>query len=403
MSAVWEGYRLRPRTLVGATILRIMPDGCDVPTARIALETTHALLHAGARAIVASSGGPLTDAFQSAGAEWLPFAVTAANPLKLRRSAQALERYAASERVDIVHAIGGGAARIARIAAAQTPMLLVTSLPDFPTRRSSILHFLDASLAHGDRVIASSAFVAKPWVERYRLTQDRIAIIPHSVDTGRFAPTSVTSDRIDAIRQAWTLLPTDRAVLVPGRLVPDNGQRTVLDSAIGLVKSGMRNAVFVLAGDHHPDPYFAKSLTAQAQARGVDRAIRIVAMPRDLPAALAAAHTVVVPALQPPVIGRIAAQAQAMGRPVIAADVGVLPEMMLVPPRMADELRTGWSVKAGDAASLGRALYCALTLDRMGYQALAARARRFAEFMFAPERVAAATRAVYTSLLARNA
>jgi hypothetical protein len=33
---------------------------------------------------------------------------------------------------------------------------------------------------------------------------------------------------------------------------------------------------------------------------------------------------------------------------------------------------------------------------------LAARARQFAEFMFAPESVAAATRAGYTSLMARD-
>ena len=36
------------------------------------------------------------------------------------------------------------------------------------------------------------------------------------------------------------------------------------------------------------------------------------------------------------------------------------------------------------------------------YRAMAARARQFAEYMFSPQSVAAATRAVYTSLLARD-
>jgi len=43
-----------------------------------------------------------------------------------------------------------------------------------------------------------------------------------------------------------------------------------------------------------------------------------------------------------------------------------------------------------------------LRLDETAYQALAARARQFAQFMFSPESVVAATRAVYTSLLARD-
>jgi hypothetical protein len=43
-----------------------------------------------------------------------------------------------------------------------------------------------------------------------------------------------------------------------------------------------------------------------------------------------------------------------------------------------------------------------MRLDDAAYQALAARARQFAEFMFSPQSVVAATRTVYTSLLARD-
>jgi hypothetical protein len=43
-----------------------------------------------------------------------------------------------------------------------------------------------------------------------------------------------------------------------------------------------------------------------------------------------------------------------------------------------------------------------MKLDETAYQAFAARARQFADFMFSPQSVVAATRAVYTSLLARD-
>ena len=48
------------------------------------------------------------------------------------------------------------------------------------------------------------------------------------------------------------------------------------------------------------------------------------------------------------------------------------------------------------------ALAAALALDDDAYQAMCARAREFAEYMFSPESVAVATRAVYRSLLARE-
>jgi len=123
----------------------------------------------------------------------------------------------------------------------------------------------------------------------------------------------------------------------------------------------------------------------------------------DVPTALAAADVVVVPALEPPLSGRDVAQAQAIGRPVIASSVGALPENLLCPPRMRDELRTGWLVRPGNVSELARAVTAALSLDITSYEALGARARQFAEFAFSPQSVADAIRGVYTSLLARDA
>ena len=69
---------------------------------------------------------------------------------------------------------------------------------------------------------------------------------------------------------------------------------------------------------------------------------------------------------------------------------------------MRDELRTGWLVRPGNVGELARAVGAALALDVTAYEALGARARQFAEFMFSPQSVAEAMRGVYTSLLARD-
>ena len=91
-----------------------------------------------------------------------------------------------------------------------------------------------------------------------------------------------------------------------------------------------------------------------------------------------------------------------MGRPVITSDVGVLPENVVTPPEMPEEVRTGWVVRSGDVTEFAHAIAECYTLDDNAYGAMAARARQFAEYMFSPQSVAVATRAVYTSLLARD-
>src|SRR5690606_14872922 len=94
-----------------------------------------ALVHAGARVIVAAAPGPLEDDLKSFGGEWLPFTSVTVNPFKLRRNADRLEAFLTEERVDIVHAKTAGAAWSALMATDRGSVRLVTDLPDLPRQR----------------------------------------------------------------------------------------------------------------------------------------------------------------------------------------------------------------------------------------------------------------------------
>jgi glycosyltransferase involved in cell wall biosynthesis len=204
------------------------------------------------------------------------------------------------------------------------------------------------------------------------------------------------------LRRLWRIGADERVVLTPGRVAPWNGQRLLPQVARMLTERGVRNMVFVLAGEHRSHPKYAAAILREAKAHGVEHLFRLVGHCADMPAAYAAADIVAVPALEPPVLGRVVAQAQAMSRPVVTSSVGALGEHVLVPPRLPAEVRTGWVTPPGDAADFADALAHALALDAPAYEAMSARAREFAEYMFSPASVAVATRAVYTSLLARD-
>ena len=86
-----EGGRILPRALAGATVLQIIASLRDNVDARTAVGIARALVHAGARAIVAAGDGPQVNELNSFGGEWLPYAGATLNPLKLRRNADLLE------------------------------------------------------------------------------------------------------------------------------------------------------------------------------------------------------------------------------------------------------------------------------------------------------------------------
>lgn len=402
MSAGFESVQAPRRTLAGATILQIVPRLAEAPDTRAAVDVARTLLRAGARALIAAEEGPLVNELRSFGAEWTSLANATVNPLKLRRNVSRIEQIIASERVDILHAHSAGAAWSARIAASRVAVWLVTSVPDVPPSVSGLSGLYTGALAQGDRIIAPSIFAATPLMQRYGISLDQITIIPRAVDTATFDPAAAKPHLVAAMLNAWHTSPDDRVIVVPGRVAPWNGQILLPEIARMLLDAGARNVVFVIAGETTTHGKYVRAVLKQAEAQGVDSMFRIAGHCADMPAVFAAAEIVLVPATEAPVLGRVVAQAQAMARPVVTSDVGSLPEHVVVPPRLPEELRTGWVAKSGDAVDFAHALGLALSLDPAAYRAMAARARQFAEYMFAPQSVAEATRAVYSALLARD-
>jgi glycosyltransferase involved in cell wall biosynthesis len=395
-----EDTHVSPRTLAGATVLQIVPALREEPVARLAVDVASALLQSGARALVAAQDGPLASQLKASGGEWISLVNDTANPFKLRGGARRLEQLIASERIDIVHAQSAGGAWIANLAAARIPVRLVTTLPDVPA--SGLRAYWAGGLARGDWVITPSNFAAAPVAARHKLARERLTVIPPVIDTTAFDPTVVDPARVEALRTAWRIPQDARILLVPGRVSPWNGQLILPDVARALLDEGMRGFVFVLAGEHHRHRKYARFLAQQAKTKGVQALVRLTGHCRDMPAAFAAADTVVVPATKPPVFGRVVAQAQAMGRPVVTSDIGILPEHVAAPPEMPEEVRTGWVAKAGDAKEFASALGASFSLDEPAYRAMAARARQFAEYMFSPQSAVAATQSVYSALLAHD-
>jgi glycosyltransferase involved in cell wall biosynthesis len=391
--------RMPPQRLVGATVLQIVPSLRDNPIARGALNVASALRRAGARAIVAGQGGALGGELRSFGGEWLPLETATLNPLKLRRSARILEKYIAAERVDVVHAHSAGAAWSALAATEKLAVWLVTNLPDTPAAPSRLRAFYLGALGRGDRVLVHSTFTAAPLIARYKIPPEQVTVIPHSIDPTVFSPAVVRPERVSKVRNAWKIPPGERVIFAPGPLSPSNGQMVLVDAARILAESGMRGIRFVLAGETRGQGRYARTIMKRAREQRIEGLIRLVGPCPDLPAAIAASDLIVVPTMKPPFFGRPVPEAQAMARPVVASALGILPENMLAPPRMPDELRTGWLVPPGDPLALSHAIRAVLSLDVVAYRALAARARQFAEFMFVPDSVAGAILAVYSSLL----
>jgi len=104
------------------------------------------------------------------------------------------------------------------------------------------------------------------------------------------------------------------------------------------------------------------------------------------------------PQVQPPAFPLAAAEAMAMGRPVIATNIGAIPEIVLAPPNVQEAERTGWLAEPEDPVSFARAVAAALAAEAWTYNAIGTHARHLATRFFTPARTAGAALALYGSL-----
>jgi glycosyltransferase involved in cell wall biosynthesis len=134
------------------------------------------------------------------------------------------------------------------------------------------------------------------------------------------------------------------------------------------------------------------------EAQGLAALIRRIGHCSDMPAAYAVGDMTVVPTYEPMTSDPIVLESQAMARPVVATNIGALPETVPAPPFFPEDERTGWIVPPDDPVELARAIAAVLALDPHSARRIGDRARAFAD-QFSPTRVAAGILSVYTSLL----
>ena len=385
--------------LAGRTVLQIVPALSAGGDERATLAVTAALVHAGARALVASDPGEFASELQAVGGLHLPFPASNKNPLSMTLNLRRLARIIEEERVNLVHARSRSVAWVALGACRKTKRPLVTAVQGEASGAPGRPGF-EAAVGDGDRVVAASYFAAQRAGERFPAALARLRIVRPGLDLAELSPQAVSRLRVAKAREAWGAAPHERVVLAPSRLAPRRGQRFVIEAAAILKERGLDDIRFVLAGDA-AKPALARELDALTAKRGVKPIVTRVGGAADRPAAFIAANVVVFAATEPEGIARAAIEAAGMGALVVASDVGAAREILAAPPHDAPEVRSGWLFAAGDAKALADAIEAALTLGATQREAIRARSRaRIAEF-YSLDRMTRDTLAVYAEALAR--
>ena len=364
-----------------------------------AVEIGEAVSRAGWRSVIVTEGGRLEAAAEAQGSIVVKFPAATKNPLRMWANIGRLATLARQENVRLIHARSRAPAWSSMLAARRLKVPFVTTYHGAYNESGPAKRFYNSVMSRGDRVIANSQFTADLIRQRYGTHSDKIIVIHRGVDRS-FDRELVSAERIQSVRQRWGVGEDDIVILQAARLTGWKGQQVLIDAAAQLRDEGCaENVKFIIAGDAQNRSSYLAALTDQITRLELSETVLLVGHESDMAAAFSASYAVVVASIEPEAFGRVGAEAQALGRPVIATRLGAPQETVRSEPEYDQSQTTGWLVSPGDARDLAEAIGAALSLDEVRYSTMAARAIENAHGNFTLEQMKRFTLSVYDDLL----
>ena len=377
-----------------ATVLQVLPAlDAGGGVERGTVEIASAIVEAGGRALVASAGGAMVHELGRVGAEHFTLPLASKNPAVIHANVKHLTGLITDQGVDIVHARSRAPAWSAYFAARRTGTHFVTTFHGTYGSGNWFKRRYNSVMTRGERVIAISHFIAGHVRRVYGVPAADIRVIHRGVDLERFDPKKVNAERVVVLAGKWRLPDGMPVVMLPARLTRWKGQVVFIRAIAALPRRDIR---CLLVGSDQGRSAYRRELEDLIHEWDLDEIVRIVDHCNDMPAAYMLTDLVVSASTDPEAFGRVVAEAQALGRPVIATDHGGARETVMVG-------ETGWLTPPGDVESLSEAIGRVLALSDPTRQILAAKAIDNVERNFTRHGMCARTLDVYNEVLSLKA
>jgi glycosyltransferase involved in cell wall biosynthesis len=325
------------------TVVQIVPEMDEGGVEGETLDFAVYLARQGHRSIVISGGGRLVPQLRENGVEHVLWKSIGSKNFHCLKYIPKLKQFIIGEHVDILHLRSRLPAWIGYFAwkslAADTRPALITSFHGFYSVNS-----YSTIMTKGERVIAVSDGIKEHILENYSIDRSKIRLIHGGYDAAVFDPERVNGERVEKLKKEWGVGADGRPVIMlPGRLTFWKGQDVFIDALISIKDLDF---LALCVGAAEENASFVKKLQEKIESHGLQDKIKLVGHCNDMPAALSLADLVVsASSAQPEAFGKVAIEAMAMAKPIIATKHGGSLETV-------KDKETGWLVEPGDSQSL---------------------------------------------------
>ena len=298
--------------------------------------------------------------------------------------------------ISIVHARSRAPAWSSWFATKITRRKFVTTFHGTYNFNNPIKKFYNSIMVRSNLVIAGSNFIFSHIKENYSKHLDyknRFLVIFRGINIDYFDPSTTVESEEDELLKNWKIKRGKKIILLPGRLTSWKGQEMFIE-ALHQVNTELGHEAFygvILGNDQGRDVYKKKLLRLVEQHR-LNNQVRFIEHCNNMPLAYKISDIVISASIEPEAFGRVAVEAQAMKKPIIASNIGGSNETIA-------KDKTGFLFETGKSYALCRKIIEVLQLDETTLKSMGNEGRKNVTNKFNIEKMCFTTYSEYKKLM----
>ena len=245
-------------------------------------------------------------------------------------------------------------------------------------------------------IIAGSNFIfshIKYSYFKHLNVKKKFLVIFRGINVDYFDPSTTLESEENQLLSDWEIKKDRKIILMPGRLTTWKGQEVFIE-ALNLVNKelGYQSFYAVILGNDQGRDVYTKKIKRLAEQYRLRSQIKFIKHCQNMPLAYKISDLIVSASIEPEAFGRVAVEAQSMGKVIIASDIGGSKETVL-------DNKTGFLFESGNSESLSKKIIEVLNLDESILKSISIEGRKNAITKFNVEKMCFSTYSEYKKLL----
>ena len=359
-------------------------------------DIAHYLPENNCESFIVTSGGELLKFVDKKKVKIFKLPVQSKNPLLIFINSIILIGIILLNNISIVHARSRAPAWSCLIASKITGRKFVTTFHGTYNFKTNLKKFYNSVMVRSDLIIAGSNFIFSHIKENYSMylnSKKKFLVIFRGINVDYFDSSTTLENDEKKLLKKWDIEKDKKIILLPGRLTSWKGQEVFIE-AVNLINIELGYEAFytvILGSDQGRELYKKKLIRLSEQFR-MSKQIRFIDHCKNMALAYKVSDIIVSASNEPEAFGRVSVEAQSMGKPIVASNIGGSNETII------DE-KTGFLFESNNAKSLSKQILRVLNMDETSLKMMGIEARKNVTQRFNVEKMCFSTYSEYKRLL----